>query len=133
MSVGTIDQGDLSGSHVKIGAASHLGRNLGVIAAIVLLGAGIAGFTMYSGKADAAKLETLAAFRANFAQKCEAPAWKNELPPVLRDTYLNSSQLQQVVATQQAALSGSGTCEDVLKALKAGDFPLPAPTPPPAQ
>ena len=133
MSVGAMDQGDLSGSHVKIGAASHVGRNLGIFAAVAVLGAAIAGFTMYSGKADAAKLEQLAAFRASFAQKCEAPAWKSELSPVLRDTYLNSAQLQQVVATQQTALAGNGTCEDVLKALKAGDFPLPAPTPTPAQ
>src|SRR5689334_8339551 len=63
MSVASGDLGDVTGGHVKIGAAHHYGRNTAwAIAAAVMLLAVIA-YTAYSNRQDAAKLSQLEQFR----------------------------------------------------------------------
>jgi hypothetical protein len=125
MSVVSVDDGDTTGGHVKIGAPSHVGRNLGFLAAAGVLVAAIVWYNSYQGKQDAARLETLEGFRAAYAQQCSAPAWSQPLAPVVRDTYLNSSGLQAAVDKQYGLLRAGASCDDVAKALKAADFPLP--------
>jgi hypothetical protein len=125
----SMNPGDLSGSHVKIGTPSHMGRNVGMAIGVLALGGGIAWFTMHGSKADTANLVKLDAFRAAYAAKCEAPSWKGEAPPMLRDTYLRSTRLQEAVDKQAAALASGTACEDVLKALKGADYPLPSAQP----
>src|SRR3954451_5453013 len=104
MSVASGDLGEVTGGHVKIGAESHVGRNVGIGVAVIALGAAIIGFTSYSNKQDDAKLEKLSAFRAAYAEKCEAPAFRAEPTNMLKDTYLHSERLQAAVEKQHAAL-----------------------------
>lgn len=128
MSTETMSQGDLSGSHVKIGVPSHMGRNAGFLAGAVLLGGAIYGFYRYSSHKDGAELGQLDTFRSAYAAKCDAPAWKGEVSSVLRDNFLNSSELRDTVDQQLTALNSGATCENVMKALKAASFPMPAPS-----
>jgi len=125
MSVASGDLGEVTGGHVKIGAESHVGRNVGIGVAVVAIGAAIFGFTSYSSKQDAARLEKLEAFRAVYADKCEAPAFRTEASGVLKDTYLRSERLQAAVEKQQGALNAGAPCEEVARALKQADFPMP--------
>jgi len=124
MGVSTTNSEDVSGGE-KIGAAKHMGRNLGVIVGVLALAGGIIGFQMYSGKQDTAKLATLEAFRSAYAQKCGAPpAFQGPAPEALRSAYLSSGTLPGTVE-KQLALIGSGTpCEDVARALRAADYPM---------
>ena len=125
MSVASGDLGEITGGHVRIGAESHAGRNVGIVVAVVALGAAIFGFTSYSNKQDAAKLGQLEAFRAAYAEKCEAPSFRGPAAPLLKDTYLRSDRLQAAVDKQQAALNAGTPCEEIARALKAADFPMP--------
>jgi hypothetical protein len=118
---------DLSGSHVKIGAPSHAVRNIGVLVATALLGAGIWGFYRNSAAQDSAKLAKLEGFRSAFAEKCEAAGWRGEAAPMVRETYLGSTNLQAAVEQQWNALNSGADCDSILKALRAADFPLPSP------
>lgn len=120
----SMNPGDLSGSHVKIGTPSHAGRNLGMVIGVLALGGGIAWFTMHGSKADTANLAKLDTFRAAYAQKCDAASFRGEPSPMLRDTYVRSTRLQETVDKQSAALAAGTSCDDVLKALKNADFPL---------
>jgi hypothetical protein len=124
MSVASGDLGEVTGGHVKIGAESHAGRNVAILVGVVALGAAIFGFTSYSNKQDAAKLAQLESFRAAYAEKCEAPSFRGEAAPLVKDTYLRSDRLQAAVEKQQAALRGGAPCEDVARALRAADFPM---------
>jgi len=126
MSVASGDLGDVTGGHVKIGAESHLGRNLGIGLGALVLVAGIVGFTAYSSKQDASKLSQLESFRADYAEKCEAPSFRGDAAPLLRDTFLRSERLQAVVEKQRAALQAGAPCEEIARALKTADFPMPA-------
>jgi hypothetical protein len=128
MSVASGDLGEITGGHVKIGAESHVGRNVAILVGVVAIGAAIFGFTSYSNKQDATKLSQLEAFRAAYADKCEAPSFRGEAAPLLKDTYLRSERLQAAVDKQQAALSSGTPCEEVARALKAADFPMPSPS-----
>jgi hypothetical protein len=131
MSVASGDLGEVTGGHVKIGVESHAGRNVGISIGAVALSAAIFGFTSYSNKKDAALLARLESFRGAYAEKCEAPAFRGAAAPLLKDAFLRSERLQAAVDNQSLAL-GSGTpCEEIARALKAADFPLPqqAPTP----
>lgn len=125
MSVATGDLGDVTGGHVKIGGASHVGRNVGIVVGVLGLGAVIVGFTVYSNKADAAKLTQLESFRAAYADKCDAPSFRAPAAPLLKDTYLRSAALQTAVDKQAAALQAGTPCEEIARALKVADFPLP--------
>jgi hypothetical protein len=135
MSVASGDLGEVTGGHVKIGAESHVGRNLGIVIGVVALGAGIFGFTNYSNKKDAGKLALLDSFRSAYAEKCEAPSFRSEASSLLKDTYLRSERLQAAVEKQQAALSSGTPCDEVARALRAADFPVPqaSSTPTPQQ
>ncbi len=128
MSVASGDLGEITGGHVRIGAESHVGRNVGIIVAVVALGAAIFGFTSYSNKQDATKLAQLETFRAAYADKCEAPAFRGEAAALVKDTYLRSERLQAAVEKQQAALNAGTPCDEIARALKAADFPMPSPS-----
>jgi hypothetical protein len=128
MSVASGDLSEITGGHVKIGVESHVGRNLGIAVAVVGLGAAIFGFTSYSNKQDAAKLGQLETFRAAYAEKCEAPSFRGEASSLLKDTYLRSERLQAAVDKQQAALASGAPCDEVARALRAADFPVPQPS-----
>jgi hypothetical protein len=125
MSIASLNPEDITGSHVKIGTPSHTGRNLGLLGGVLLLGAAGFGFYRWSAGQDAQKVASLEAFRTAYADKCDAPAWRGATPALVRDTYLNSSRLQDAVARQQAALDKGVACDEVLKSLKQADFPLP--------
>jgi hypothetical protein len=125
MSVASGDLGEVTGGHVKIGAESHVGRNVGIGVAVVALGAAIIGFTSYSNKQDDAKLEKLAAFRAAYAEKCEAPSFRGDANGLLKDSYLRTERLQAAVEKQHAALQSGTPCDEIARALKQADFPMP--------
>jgi len=125
MSVASGDLGEITGGHVRIGAESHAGRNIGIVVGVVALGAAIFGFTSYSNKQDSAKLAQLGSFRAAYADKCEAPAFRGDAAQLLKDTYLRSERLQAAVDKQLAALNSGTPCDEVARALKAADFPMP--------
>jgi hypothetical protein len=129
MSVASVDPGDLSGGHVKIGAAHHYGRNAGIIVGALVLGALAVGLTIYNSREDAATLTQLEAFRSLYADKCEAAGFQGEASSMVKDAYLRSAVLREALAKQQAALQAGAPCEEVARALKAADYPLPAPTP----
>ena len=95
---------------------------------MVALSAAIFGFTSYSNKQDAAKLARLETFRAAYAEKCEAPAFRGEASPMLKDTYLRSERLQAAVDKQQSALSSGTPCDEVARALRGADFPMAQPS-----
>ena len=124
MSVASGDLGEITGGHVRIGAESHVGRNVGIAVGVVALGAAIFGFTSYSNKQDAGRLAQLESFRSAYADKCEAPAFRTEASPLLKDTYLRSERLQTAVEKQQAALTSGVACDEITRALRAADFPM---------
>ena len=126
MGVVSGDLGEVTGGHVKIGAESHVGRNLGIVIGMVALGAAIVSFTLFSNKKDAAKLTQLESFRSAYADKCEAPSFRSDASSLLKDTYLRSAGLQAAVEKQHSALNSGATCDEILHALKAADFPMPA-------
>jgi hypothetical protein len=127
MSVASGDLGDITGGHVKIGGESHAGRNVGIVIGVVAVGAAIFGFTSYSNRQDASKLAQLESFRAAYAEKCEAPSFRGESSSLLKDSYLRSERLQAAVGKQQAQLSSGVPCDEIGKALRAADFPMPQP------
>jgi hypothetical protein len=129
MSVASGDLGEITGGHVRIGAESHVGHNVGIMVGVVALGVAILGFTSYSNKQDAAKLAQLSSFRAAFADKCDAPQVRAEPSSAMKDAYLRSERLQAAVEKQQAALNSGAPCDEVARALKAADFPMPQPSP----
>ncbi|HWE29334.1 MAG TPA: hypothetical protein VHB97_15100 [Polyangia bacterium] len=124
MSVASGDLGEITGGHIRIGAESHVGRNVGIVVGVMALGVGIFGFTSYSNKQDAGKLARLDSFRAAYADKCEAPAFRGEAPSLLKDTYLRSERLQAAVDKQQAALASGTPCDEIARALRTADFPM---------
>lgn len=129
MSVASGDLGEVTGGHVKIGAESHVVRNVGIVVAVVALGAAIFGYTSYSSRQDAAKLAQLETFRAAYAEKCEAPSFRGSAPSLLKDTYLRSERLQSAVEKQNSALQAGTPCEEIARALRVADFPMIAPQP----
>ncbi len=112
------------GDDDKIGAAKHTGRNMGVLVGVLALGGGIWWFQMSSKKQDEGKLADLEAFRAAYAQKCEAPAFAGKASEVLVDAYLNSATLPGAVQKQLTLLNSGTSCDEVTRALKAADFPM---------
>lgn len=127
MSVASGDLGEVTGGHVKIGAESHAGRNVAIVVGVVALAAGIFGFTSYSNRQDAAKLAQLEAFRSAYADKCEAPTFRGDASSLLKDSYLRSERLQAAVDKQHAALKAGQPCDEIARALRAADFPMPQP------
>lgn len=129
MSVASLNPGDLSGSHVKIGAPSHLGRNLGVVLALGGLGVGVWLWTARSNAQDVQRLAPFDQFRSVYAEKCGVPSYAAAPPDMVKEAYLGSKNIQDAVAKQTAALNGGATCEDVQAALRSVDFTLPKATP----
>lgn len=129
MSVASGDLGDVTGGHVKIGAASHVGRNATIAVAALAIGLGVVAYTIHAGREDSALMARLESFRMAYAEKCDAPAFQSEASPVLKDTYLKSEKLQAVVDKQQAALAAGTPCEEISRALRAADFPMAQATP----
>jgi hypothetical protein len=128
MSVASVDPGDLSGGHVKIGAAHHYARNAGIVVGALLLGALAVGLTLYNSREDAATLTQLEAFRSLYADKCDE-SFHDQASSAVKDAYLRSGTLRDALAKQQAALQAGAPCDEVARALKTADYPLPAPTP----
>jgi hypothetical protein len=131
MSVASLNPEDLSGGHVKIGAPSHLVRNLIVLVAIVGGAAAIWGWSRYSSARDDAKLAPFDQFRALYAEKCSVPSYAGPQPEIVQNAYLTSTPIRDAVAKQMTALQGNASCEDVQAALKSVDFTVPKATPAP--
>jgi hypothetical protein len=129
MTVGSLNPGDVTGGHVKIGAQSHWLRNLTLGIAIAAAGASFWAYSRYSSGKDAATLAGFDAFRALYAEKCNVPAYAGPAPAMVRDAYLTSPPIREAVDKQAGALQNGATCESVAKALKAADFVVPAPVP----
>lgn len=126
MQVEGMPDGEITGSRVKIGAASNKGRTAMLVgASVVALGAMFA-FYRFSASGDAPKLQALESFRAAFAQKCNNAEFSGPAPAFLRDQFLNSTVLQDAVKAQSAALQGGASCADVEQALRTASFPLAA-------
>jgi hypothetical protein len=129
MGVAILNRDDLGDEATKIGDRSHARRNwwvaLGLIAGI----SAVSGYYGWTGRTDSRALGQLEAFRAAYAEQCEAPAFAAPAPQALKDLYLGSLPLRQAVDRQLAALSEGRSCEDVTKALRAADYPLPPPVP----
>ncbi len=125
---------DSAEGNVKIGSPSHLGRNLGILVALAAGVAGVVVYQMHTSKHDAALLAQFDSFRAAYADACNVPAFARQPPDVVRDEYLGSEPMQAAIVQQAAAIAaGSTTCEQVAAALKAVDFKVPPPGPPPQQ
>jgi hypothetical protein len=129
MSVASGDLGDVTGGHLKIGAASHLGRNAAIVVVTLAVALGVVAYTVHSGQEDGTLMAQLEQFRAAYAQKCDAPAFQGEPSALLKDTFLKSERLQATVAKQQTALAAGTPCEEVSRALRAADFPMAQATP----
>lgn len=111
---------------VKIGSPSHMGRNLGILAALVISVAGVVGYTMHASKQDETRLLKFNAFRAAYAEKCNVPAFaKGPAPEVVRDQYLTTPAIQAAIEAQTTALAAGTSCADVAKALHAVDYSVP--------
>ena len=114
-----------SGSDVPhIGAAPHVGRNLGMVAGAVAIVAAAGAFIFVGGRSDARESQKLEAFMGSYAAKCDDRA---ETTPLMTRLYLHSPQLQAAVAAQTTALEAGASCLDVYTALHAADLPLPRP------
>jgi len=129
MGVASGDLGEVTGGHIRIGAEKHSGRNLGIMIGVVAVAAVIIGFTRYSNRQDATRLSQLESFRAAYADKCDVASFRGESASLLKDTYLRSERLQAAVDKQQAALAAGAPCEEIARALKTADFPMPPPSP----
>jgi len=126
MQVEGMPDGEITGSRVKIGAASTGGRTvLLAVGAVVALGAVFA-FYKLSASSDEPKLRALQDFRAAFAQKCNSDEFSGPVPDFVKDQFLNSPLLQDTVSKQAAALQGGASCADVEQALRTASFPLAA-------
>jgi hypothetical protein len=121
-----LPNGEITGSHVKIGAKSNTGRTMmWIVGAVVAVG-GMGAFYMMSGSSNEPKLKALEDFRGAFAAKCNNPEFSTPASQFLKDQFLNSSLLQDAVTKQATALQGGASCADVEQALKAASFPLAA-------
>jgi hypothetical protein len=93
-----------------------------VVAALVALIA-----ARYFRHEDVSHLHELAQFSSRYATECDVPEFNAPLSPLVRDAYLHSHVLQQVVERQTAALAAGASCDEVPQALRAADFPAPLP------
>ncbi len=123
-----MDQGQLdgenSGRHVRIGAASHGKRNMLIGGGVVLAILAVFLFYQQSASSDAPKLQALADFRAAFAEKCNVPGFTGPTPAFVVSEYLNSTRLQDEVKQQGAALTSGKSCADIEQALRTASFPM---------
>ena len=123
MGVANVDWG------VKIGAPSHLIRNLVIVLGGLAAIAAIWAWQRNANQTDAQKLGGFDAFRAAYADTCGAPDYKAVQPDVVSNAYVDSPALQIAIAKQLTVLEAQGTqaCWDVVKELRAIDFVVPKP------
>jgi hypothetical protein len=94
--------------------------------AIVCTGLALIGSRFFK-REDATNLRTLAEFSSAYAVQCDVPEMLAPPPLAVRDAYVHSRALQDVVTRQRAALASGASCEEVTQALRAADFPAPLP------
>jgi hypothetical protein len=116
--------GEITGSRVKIGAASNRGRNVMWIVGAVIAAVAMGAFYKLSASNDEPKLRALDDFRAAYAQKCNNAEFAGDAPAYLKDQYLKSDALQQAVQKQAQALQAGTSCADIEQALRTASFPL---------
>jgi hypothetical protein len=120
------EEREVSGPVTKIGPVHHyLAVGLlivGTIAAVALVYA----FQARSAARDANELLPFAAFRAEYADHCNVPAFAGPAPEVVEREYLSSAPLRDAIAKQRAALKTGASCEQVATALKKVDYAVPA-------
>jgi hypothetical protein len=123
MGVANVDGG------VKIGAPSHLIRNLVILVGGMVAVASIWVWQSKARQSDAQKLGGFDAFRAAYADKCGVPDYKAVQPEVVSNAYVDSPALQLAIAKQLTVLEAQGTsaCWDVSRELRAIDFYVPKP------
>jgi hypothetical protein len=109
----------------RIGAPSHLKRNLWLAIAALAGTVAIGGFYASSARTEHRELDALTQFRAA-AGRC---GWEEPVPDVAEELYLASSRVRAAVDAQRAALEAGADCGDVLTALHAADFPAQGPRP----
>jgi hypothetical protein len=103
-------------------------RHLWQVAIVAVVAAVLAFFVMrYFRREDATHLRQLAQFSSAYTSECDAFGFNAPFPPVVRDAYLHSHALQQVVVRETAALAAGASCDQVTQALHAADFPAPLP------
>jgi hypothetical protein len=110
---------------VKIGAPSHLVRNVAVVVAAAGLGLGIWAYSAHSATQDAQRLAPFDQFRSLYAEKCGVPSYAGPAADVVKDAYLTSAPIRDAITKQTTALQGNTTCEEVQAALKSVDFIVP--------
>jgi hypothetical protein len=108
-----------------IGPAHHPVRNYLIIAGAVLMGVAVGLYTWQVRAADADRSAQLDAFRTHYGEACGVAALAEPTPRMVRDLFVRSSRLQSVVSAQADALMRGVSCDEVTRALKAADFPLP--------
>ena len=107
----------------RIGAPSHLKRNLWLAIALFAGGVTMAAYYSSSTRTESRELDALAQFRAA-AARCQ---WEEPVPDVAKDLYVASTRVRAAVDAQRAALEEGADCNDVLHALRAADFPVQGP------
>lgn len=107
-----------------IGPAPHVGRNVGIALAILVLAALATVYMVFGRRADAREAQRLEAFASTFAAKCDPDAI-GPITPLQRHAFVQSDALQATIEKQLAALEAGGDCRAVYQALRAADFPLP--------
>ena len=108
-------------------------RHLRQGAVLAVVGAAMALLvTGYFRRENATHLRQLAQFSSAYVTECDASGFNAPLSPVMRDAYLHSHALHQVVVRETAALAAGASCDEVTQALRAADFPAPLPARMPA-
>jgi hypothetical protein len=120
---------NVEGDGVKIGAPSHVVRNLGILLAALVSVLAVWAWQKSGDKRDLVKLAGFDSFRAVYADKCGVPAYAEAQPEVVNNAYVDSPALQTALAKQQTVLEAQGTnaCFDVAKELRGIDFVVPKP------
>lgn len=112
---------------VDLHPPSHAKRY--VIIAVLAVGVvvAVAIYNHATGTQDQKSLAKFDAFRAVYADKCNAPAYAGPQPEVINNDYLTSPGIQAAVAEQTAALNAGASCADVAAKLKKVDLHVPDP------
>jgi hypothetical protein len=112
-----------------IGPAHHPVRNYLFIVGAIVMGLIAGVYTWRMRVADGERAAQLEAFRAQYGQTCRVVEMTGAAPALTRDLFVRSARLQAVVSAQAEALREGASCEEVTRALRAADFPLPPPVP----
>jgi hypothetical protein len=133
MSVATIPSHNPILVPPHIGPARHPLRaawtTIGVAAIVAVMAVS---FVYWRGH-NAVAAERLTRFQALYAERCDTSAFTPPAAALAQKLYLGSSTLQRAVDRQVAALEAGAACDEIFRALRAVDFPLPSSVPPPAR